>query len=166
MLIDKNIVLSVVNESAKKIPDDEWCDSCSWLFDMISNGIEDISDKKQNTDDEILISVVNDFSPTPGARYKNESKFSGEEFREKILFPKFKEALANNKTLVVNLDGAYGYGTGFLDEAFGGLIRNNRVSLTEIWKHLAFVTKEEPGLEEEIINYCKDATKFVRKNNV
>ena len=33
----------------------------------------------------ILINICNDFTDTPGARYRSEGDFSGEEFRETIL---------------------------------------------------------------------------------
>ena len=71
----------------------------------------------------MIISVVNDFTDTPGARYKSQGSYSGEEFRNEILYPKFKEALKENKVLTVDLDGGYGYGSSFLEESFGGLVR-------------------------------------------
>lgn len=45
-MVDKKEVLRVISESASKISDDEWCDSCSWLYDMIVNGIEGIEEQK------------------------------------------------------------------------------------------------------------------------
>ena len=41
----------------------------------------------------MIINVVEDFTDTPGARYKTQGSFSGEEFRDKILYPKFIKAL-------------------------------------------------------------------------
>ena len=38
------------------------------------------------------INICNDFSETPGARYRYEGDFSGEEFRETQLAPKYNEA--------------------------------------------------------------------------
>ena len=70
-----------------------------------------------------MINVAKEFTETPGARYKTQGAFSGEEFRDDILYPKFIESISNNEKLVVNLDGGYGYGSSFLEEAFGGLVR-------------------------------------------
>lgn len=66
-----------------------------------------------------LISIANDFSPSPAGRYLRDGPFPGEVFRDKILLPAVKE----NDKVVVDLDGTDGYGSSFLEEAFGGLVR-------------------------------------------
>lgn len=71
----------------------------------------------------MIIDIVKEFTDTPGARYKTQGSYSGEEFRDTILYPKFKESLKNNESLTVILDGGYGYGSSFLEESFGGLVR-------------------------------------------
>lgn len=65
------------------------------------------------------ISIVDNFTPFPGGRFKKNGKGSGEEFREEYLIPQLK---SEEKTIIV-LDGASGYPASFLEEAFGGLIR-------------------------------------------
>lgn len=70
-----------------------------------------------------IISVLNDFSRYPGPRYRDDGPFSGEQFREEIIEPRLKEALASGQRLKIILDGVAGYGSSFLEEAFGGLIR-------------------------------------------
>jgi hypothetical protein len=105
----------------------------------------------------MLLKVVKEFTDAPGPRYKSEGKFSGELFRETILLPKIKEAIEKKETLLIDLDGAYGYGCGFLDEAFGGLIRTNKRTLAEFKKILRFKSDEEPGLIEEIRRYINQA---------
>lgn len=102
---------------------------------------------------EIIISK--DFSETPGARYKCEGDFSGEEFREKILLPKFKLSIENDEKLLIDFDGGYGYPTSFLEEAFGGLARiygNQKVLST-----LKFKSDDEPALIEMVKNYINVA---------
>jgi hypothetical protein len=69
------------------------------------------------------INIALDFSETPGARYKTDGDFSGEDFFEKILEPKFLEIKDTENVLFVNLDNTAGYATSFLDEAFGGVAR-------------------------------------------
>ena len=113
--------------------------------------------KPTDTRERIYINVVEVFSDSPGGRYEFEGAFSGELFRRKFLYPKLNEAMCGSKILVVNLDGAYGYGCAFLEEAFGGLIREEGELLMEINRHLEIISEEEPGLIEEIQNYMIEA---------
>ena len=59
--------------------------------------------------------------------------------------------------LLVDLDGTAGYGTSFLEEAFGGLVRVNRLSLGIVTKHLEIKSQEETYLMDDIAQYMKDA---------
>lgn len=65
------------------------------------------------------IRIAKDYSRYPGGRYRRLGKYSGEEFRDDILVP----ALRDDEEVRVVLDGTEGYGSSFLEEAFGGLIR-------------------------------------------
>ncbi len=65
------------------------------------------------------VSVARDFTPHPGPRYRWQGDFSGQEFRAKLV-----AWLARADRLFVDLDGTSGFGSSFLDEAFGGLIRS------------------------------------------
>ena len=65
------------------------------------------------------INVAHDFSRYPAGRYKTDGPFSGEGFREQHLEP----IISANQEAVVDLDGTRGYGSSFLEEAFGGLVR-------------------------------------------
>jgi hypothetical protein len=107
----------------------------------------------------LTINIAEDFSPIPGARYPSEGDFSGEEFRTNILAPKLKEAIANSEILVINLDGSCGYGTSFLEESFGGLIRTDKLELSDIHKHIKFISNDDPAYIEEIESYLSDADK-------
>lgn len=71
----------------------------------------------------VQINVADEYTKMPGGRFKSDGEFSGEDFREKYLLPRYIEARKNNEILCVNLDGGYGYGSSFLEEAFGGLVR-------------------------------------------
>lgn len=104
---------------------------------------------------EYKIIIAKDFSITPGSRYPDEGSFSGQEFREKVLLPKFIEALNNSSKLIIDLDGTIGYATSFLEEAFGGLARQFGPKL--ILDTLEFISNEEVYLIEDVINYIKEA---------
>lgn len=65
------------------------------------------------------ISVALDFTRTPGGRYVSDGKWSGEEFLKRFLLP----ALSENDIVEVDLDGVVGFTTSFLEEAFGGAVR-------------------------------------------
>lgn len=103
------------------------------------------------------IKIATDFSRIPGARYPIEGDFSGQEFRTNILLPKLKEAINNHEELIVDLDGTAGLGTSFLEESFGGLIREDHMEYKDIMKTLKFISIEEPDYIEEIFSYINDA---------
>lgn len=103
------------------------------------------------------IAVCTDFSSTPGPRAVNEGDFSGEQFRNEVLEPRIREAIAANSMLEVDLDGTAGYGTSFLEEAFGGLVRESGLGLIDLKQHLVIVSKEEPYLIPDIWEYIEGA---------
>lgn len=70
--------------------------------------------------DLIIIDVAKEFSAKPFGRYKQDSDRSAEEFRTKFLIP----ALKAGKPFTVDLSGSNRYSSSFLEEAFGGLIRD------------------------------------------
>lgn len=102
----------------------------------------------------MTINIADDYTKTPGGRFIDEGEFSGEDFRERILAPKFEECQKNGEELTVNLDGGYGYGSSFLEEAFGGLVRKTRNK--NVLK-IKLISDEEPKLIEDITGYIKDA---------
>jgi hypothetical protein len=109
--------------------------------------------------------VASDFSRTPGSRYVREGEFSGELFRTSLLAPRVRQAIAAGTTLQIDLDGTAGYGTSFLEEAFGGLVRNDGVPESELRSTLRFVTNEEPYLEDDIWDYIAEAERARSKGS-
>lgn len=101
----------------------------------------------------IKIVIAKDFTNTPGGRYKNEGDFSGEEFRNSVLRPKYEKAVVENKMLFVDLDGCMGYPSSFLDESFGGLARE--FSSEDISKRMILKSDDQPGLISEIMKMIK-----------
>ena len=100
--------------------------------------------------------IVTEFGRTPSARKDEEGKLSGKALRN-ILKPLIRQCVEADVILVVDLDGTAGYGTSFLEEVFGGLIRNEGFSLSDLKQHITFKTEEDPELEDEIWKYVNDA---------
>lgn len=99
-----------------------------------------------------IISIAKEYTNTPGARYRKDGKFSGEEFREKFLEPEFLSG--SNTKMLVDLDGTEGYATSFLEEAFGGLAR--KVGKAIVKERISFKSDEDPSLIDEAIQYIDD----------
>ncbi|MBE2167356.1 MULTISPECIES: STAS-like domain-containing protein [unclassified Cobetia] len=93
---------------------------------------------------------VMDRYPCPGPRYASLGPSSGEEFKKWL-----KKELENNEGLTVDLDGTEGYGSSFLEEAFGGLIRDG-IDASKVLA-IKYVSKEEPEIIDEINEYIEDA---------
>ena len=106
--------------------------------------------KGNNIMSKIQINIAKEYTKTPGGRYISEGNFSGEDFRQTILKPAFERAIVESKTLVVVLDGGYGYSPSFLEEAFGGLVRETKDTRVA---QIVIVSDEEPGQIEKIKGY-------------
>jgi hypothetical protein len=101
------------------------------------------------------LNVAREFSMFPGGRYRRISEFSGEEFRERLLVP----AVKSGRKVVVNLDGVAGYGSSFLEEVFGGIVRvMHWHSRNEVDDHLQIETSHA-SWRLEANQYIDDALK-------
>lgn len=109
------------------------------------------------------IKIVDVYTDKPGARYNTQGPYSGEDFREKILYPIFKECLDNNETLEVDLDGGYGYGSSFLEETFGGMVRllyEKNIEPEDIKKQMEIIkiiSKDNESWVMKIARYINEA---------
>lgn len=99
-----------------------------------------------------IISIAKQYSVAPAGRYVVDGPHSGERFREEFLYP----ALKDSTKVEVDLDGTLGYGSSFLDEAFGGLLREYPITLEEIKGKLK-ITSTRPMYEKKIWQYITDA---------
>lgn len=98
------------------------------------------------------INIAKDYSETPAGRYVADGPYSGARFRDDILYPALKEF----DLVVVDLDGALGYGSSFLEETFGGLIRDHGMTLDELNKRLIIRSSRSLYLERAK-QYMSDA---------
>lgn len=99
------------------------------------------------------IAIAKEFSEYPAGRYRVDGDFSGEVFRDDLLVPK----LAQFDVVEINLDGSMGYGSSFLEEAFGGLVRLGKFSKEALRNKLKFHYAEDPLVIEEIWQYIDSA---------
>lgn len=86
--------------------------------------------------------VVIDFNAKPYGRYPDDGNGCGEYYRDQVLVP----ALKLHDSVHVVLDGYNRYGRSFLDEAFGGLIRESGFSGNEIKKKLTYSHELVPSI--------------------
>lgn len=95
---------------------------------------------------------IKDFSKYPGPRYEALGQNSGEKFRNSYLIPALKE----NPDITIDFDGVFGYGSSFLEEAFGGLARNgiDKLTLEKLKIHLK---SSDPSIVLEVKSYIDDA---------
>jgi hypothetical protein len=100
----------------------------------------------------LTLNVASEYTRTPGGRYRSDGEYSGEDFRETLLRPRYEEARAKKTTLLVILDGGYGYASCFLEEAFGGLARELNVRKLE---DLDIVSFDQPSLVDKIQCYVE-----------
>lgn len=99
-----------------------------------------------------MIHLAQDFTKYPAGRYRSDGQYSGEVFREDFLVP----ALRSGDEVEVVLDGALGYGSSFLEEAFGGLVRESKMDPVDLRKRLRLQTTRK-GVLREIWEYIENA---------
>lgn len=104
----------------------------------------------QKNPDLVTVNVAENFSRFPSGRTPEDSKYSGELFRERFLL----DPLAKGYSIRIELDGPIGYGSSFLDEAFGGLTRDFGYSVKFLRDHIEFVSYDA-ALISEIWSYIE-----------
>ncbi len=97
------------------------------------------------------ISIAKEFSIYPGGRVPSDGLFSGEDFRENFLLPIFQ----GTEKVIIDFDGTRGYGSSFLEEAFGGLVRRG-IKKEQIFSQLVFQSGKE-SLIAEVKRYINAA---------
>ena len=103
------------------------------------------------------ITIAKDFSDVPIGRYREDGDATGEEFREEWLRPNLEQA-SEGDPLIVDLNGAEGYPSSFLEEAFGGLVRKGYFTAQKLKKILKIEAANGYILYHDIIwEYIPDA---------
>lgn len=104
------------------------------------------------------ISIADRFSRAPAGRYPTDGPHCGQNFRDNVLVPSLREA----NTVEIVLDGVDGFGSSFLEETFGGLLRHYPINEAEFRRRITLVATEDPTLIDEIYGYVADEEKRQR----
>ncbi|QUN05352.1 STAS-like domain-containing protein [Shewanella yunxiaonensis] len=104
--------------------------------------------------DKILIGM--NFSSDPSGRYYTDGDGSGEEFREEVLKPLLEKKDKIEIDIEKNVDG---YGSSFLVEAFGGLIKHGYFTSDEVLSKIVTTCKTDDYkfYQNKIEQYIKQA---------
>lgn len=105
----------------------------------------------------ITVNIARDFTRYPSGRYKKNGTTSGEAFREQFL----EEPLSKGEKVTVEFDGTIGYGSSFLEEAFGGLVRKTRIPHATL-AELLTLSSSDKSIEAEVNQYISEAYKNIR----
>lgn len=95
------------------------------------------------------LSIAQDFTRYPAGRFESDGPYSGENFRDNFLVP----AMELGTPVTIDLDGVRGFGSSFLEEAFGGLVRKG-YSSEQVLSIFTFASSD-PSLEIEIKDYIQ-----------
>lgn len=98
-----------------------------------------------------MINIGKDYSRFPAGRYLDDGDSNGQRFRDDLLVP----ALTAGRKLSVLFDDALGYGSSFLEEAFGGLVRLG-FSECDLKDRIELVTDDD-SLKIEVRQYISEA---------
>lgn len=107
-----------------------------------------------------ILNIGKEFHIDPAGRYRSDGSGSGETFREDCLNPRYIKAKTAGEKLVVILDdGVETYGSSFLSEGFGGMVRKGYAEPDELLGCLEF-QYENSDYEfyvRKIIEYIRNA---------
>ena len=104
------------------------------------------------------IIVWQDFTDNPGARYRKDGPYSGQQFLEDLLEPKFIKAKDAEYLLEIDLDGVWGYPSSFVSGSFGKLSMKYTSDL--VLKHIVFKSEQSSIRQEKIVNEIKKPRKY------
>lgn len=105
----------------------------------------------------MMIHIAKEFTDAPAGRFLTDGPYSGEAFRENFLRP----ALEQNEFVEIDLDGVEGYGSSFLEEAFGGLVRKGYFTKNELESKLKLKSADK-AIILEIKTYIDEARSEIK----
>jgi len=103
----------------------------------------------------VVIDVAKAFSRTPFGRYKSDSEYSAERFREEVLLPTIHSH--NGELVEVDFSKvALGVGSSFLEEAFGGMVRHG-IDKNYLLNHIKIIAKMD-FYDQQVKDYISQAS--------
>lgn len=109
------------------------------------------------TNKSMYYSIAKQYTKLPGTR--NRGPHSGEHFRENVLKNLVTKAINEESKLVIDLAGTHGFAPSFLEESFGGLIREGYFTKDQLLTVLEVKCDEMPLYAEKVIEFVKSAAK-------
>ncbi len=109
------------------------------------------------------LSVAKEFYRRPSGRYRIHGTYTGEAFREDVLLPRLNK-LNDGEKIYIDFTGVSMNGSSFLEEAFGGLVRDHGFSYSELRDILVLDFPRRPALVDMVWKYIKDAENIKLKN--
>jgi STAS-like domain of unknown function (DUF4325) len=106
----------------------------------------------------ILIQLA-EFSVYPSGRDDGDGDFNGAKFRETVLRPAIEQAKLSGQNVQVSLANVLSFGSSFLEEAFGGLVRKGIADKAFLRQHL-IIDSGKPTYErfkDIIFQYIENA---------
>ncbi|MDG1573310.1 STAS-like domain-containing protein [Robiginitalea sp. M366] len=104
------------------------------------------------TEDTIII--AKEFAEDPGAREIADGDNSAEKFYNTLLLPKFKRAIAEDYSILIDLDGVFGYPSSFVSGSFGKL--SLEYGSDKVLSHLKFKSDRRPIRIDKIVFEIKN----------
>lgn len=108
-----------------------------------------------------IIVIASQFSVYPGGRVDDDGPHNGTKFRTQFIIPALECAIQNDDSVTIDFDGTRGYGSSFLDEAFGGLIRLG-YNKDQILKYIKFKSSRQ-SVVAEVMQYINKAAQGVKR---
>lgn len=86
--------------------------------------------------------IAREFGDSAGARDYDDGNFSGVEFLDRFLRPRFERAVEGGYILKIDIDGFWGWPSSFVSGSFGKLSKEKGKDL--LYKHLEFKSDDNP----------------------
>lgn len=92
------------------------------------------------SDELVTYQFATQYTRYPGGRLRKHGPYSGEAFREDVLWP----LLQGKAKIHIDLSNTYGFGSSFLDESFGEI--GKRLGVATCKQRLLFSSNDDPSL--------------------
>lgn len=102
---------------------------------------------------------VAEYTDMPIGRDALDGPKNGKDFRENHLIP----ALNEYEIVKVDFNGTLGTAPSFLEEVFGGLVRNGYIAASELYRRVIVIYKFE-SVKNNVKKYIKEADEFLSAN--